>query len=277
MSDLPSLFLNGNGLFSKLLQFEVVIVFVSIVLLFTTLFRGTYAFAVILISFAWFVATAYSNIRQNTMSDANQETYAKLLKLQSIVNEYVRKKVRAANNTQLLSQQDDEKIYRRNVLDSLYIDANMINFLHSIIVMQTYSESEFYMLLKGVNNILRIRNEIEQYHKANGSFPSNVSQMLELALQLRANTINNMHNFVYTIPKTKSMYDYANGAIERFMVLISRNTDYIYTATTLFNRKTPINNSTLFVSYNTTKPFDRLVNTSVVPTKTPQHLVPYYI
>jgi radical SAM superfamily enzyme with C-terminal helix-hairpin-helix motif len=104
----------------------------------------------------------------------------------------------------------------------------MIEFLYSIKKLSEWDQSEFYLLLKGTNNILKLKNEIEEYYDKNKKYPDNIYQMFEQALLLRKNTINNIHAFIYNIPKTAILYDYLDKITNRYMILISRNTDKMY-------------------------------------------------
>jgi hypothetical protein len=80
--------------------------------------------------------------------------------------------------------------------------------------------------------------------------------MFEQSVMLRSNTINNLHRFIFAVPKTNMMYDYTNKIIKRYMVLISRNTDKIYEYVQDNIKITGVNTSTKFVSYNNTRPYD---------------------
>jgi hypothetical protein len=176
--------------------------------------------------------------------------------LQEITNTYIDKKLKDPSRQFKLSKQQLDTIYINNKLSYLYIDSNLIEFLYSIKILAEWNDSEFYLLLKGTNNILKLRNEIEEYYKANNKYPDNVLEIFEQCLLLRSNTINNLHRFIYSVPKTNMMYNYTNKIIDRYMVLISRNTDKIYYYTQDHIKMTGINNSTKFISYNTTRPYD---------------------
>jgi hypothetical protein len=106
--------------------------------------------------------------------------------------------------------------------------------------------------------------EIEEYYAENKKYPQNINEMFEQSLMLRSNTINNLHRFIFAVPKTNMMYDYTNKIIKRYMVLISRNTDKIYEYVQDNIKITGINTNTKFVSYNNTRPYD------------PSHTADYY-
>ena len=66
--------------------------------------------------------------------------------------------------------------------------------------------------------------------------------------------------------------------IERYGVLISRNIDKIHEYYLDNIQKTGINSSTKFVSYNTTKPFDKYSNHQTIVNKGEKNkLIQFYI
>ena len=84
----------------------------------------------------------------------------KLSTLQKKSLEYITDQIRLMNsqvsNRGSLSQKDIDELYKRHELSSLYIDANLINFLFSVIRLYDYNPGEYYALLQGTNNILKI-------------------------------------------------------------------------------------------------------------------------
>lgn len=265
--NLQNLFFNKHGNYAKNFQFEVLFIMLLIIAFFTYYFKNSYGFIIILIVFTFFIIENYIIIKNTKVTDFNNITSLKLNTLQSKTYEYINTKLSIISNQskQKLSNADTQKIYKNNKLDSLYIDANIIHFLYSILPLYEYNNYEFFELLKGTNNILKLRNEIETYFESNGEYPINTSEIFEEALRLRSNTINNVHNFIYSVPKVNKMYSYLNDIIDRYSILISRNTDFIdkYYKENLKLRG--ITASTKIVSYNTTKPFDALSNHSLNP------------
>lgn len=238
--------------------FKVSVIIILIFFIFTYLFPQNYGNVVILLVFSLVVAYYYISYNKTNLNDKNRVTMNHLMTLQENVNKFIDKNLYEKNKlSSKLSRKDINQIYINNRLDSLYIDSNMIEFLYSIVNLSEYNDHEYYLLLKGTNNILKLRNEIEEYYNANNKFPDNINQMMESALFLRSNTINNMHNFIYSVPKTNMMYNYINDLIKRYMILISRNTDKIYEYV-LQNRKLiGINTeSNLALNYNNVKPYD---------------------
>lgn len=282
MDELQELFLNSQGKYKKHIQFNSLLIISFVFMFFAYYYNNTqYAHIIALVLFATFIANKYVKIEQNKLEDMNQQTIIKLNLLQNKFDKYLINKMQFLEKTsgkKMFSQALRKQILKKNYLDSLYIDANLIHFLHSILPLYNYNPNEFYLLLKGTNQILKIRNDIEKYFNANNQYPHNISEMMEIAIGLKTNTINNMHNFIYTVPKIKIMNEYIDKVIERYGVLISRNVNKIHEYYLDNIQKIGINSSTKFVSYNTTKPFDKYSNHQTILNKGERNkLIQFYI
>jgi hypothetical protein len=278
-TDLVNLFVKNHGNYSKQLQFITLVIIFLVMVFFTKYFSKTYGFIIILIVFALYISNGFVNIQNSFVNDFNSTTMIKLQKLQDKMYQHIDKKLQliiSSDAKNILTDKEIKKIYESNKLDSLYIDANMIHFLESIISLYDYDSYNFYALLKGTNNILKIKEQIDDFYIANESYPINISEMLETALDLKKNTINNIHDFVYSVPKSNIMLNYVNKITDRYNVLISRVTDSIYTSYKNSINLNGITTHTRFVSYNTTKPYDYKLNHSIIPNQESK-LVQYYI
>jgi hypothetical protein len=210
----------------------------------------------------------YVRVNQNDLGDNNKMIYLKLETLQSKMYEYVKYKIATSSSGSLkLSQTEIEKLYERNKLDSLYIDANMIVFLYSILQLYEYNPQEFYLLVKGTNNILKLRHDIERFYEAEGQYPENIHEMLQIALQLKTNCMNNVQNFIYTVPKQNKMYTYVDNVIMTYNILITRNIKSMHNYHLDYIKKNGINSNTTFIDINSSKAFDPMTNRSVIPSK----------
>ena len=276
-TEIRDLFVTEHGSFSKTLQFQTLLIIIAIVVFFNTFFEKSYGFVIILIAFSFYVANNYVIIQNDKTKDFNRITMVKLNSLQSKSIEYIDSQVNLMlnSNSNKISKSEIDKIYKRHVLDCLYIDANLINFLFSIIKLYDYNPGEYYSLLQGTNNILRIKKDIDIFYKSNGVYPENTSELFQGALELKQKSINNMHNFIYTVPKMGIMNNYINDSINRYSVLISRITDSIHENYKKNIKQRGINSTTKFVTYNTTKDFDAMDNHSIINNE--QKLVSFYI
>jgi hypothetical protein len=277
-TEIKDLFTQDHGSFSKNLQFNTLVVFIVVIIFFTYFFNNNYGFVIILISFAIYIANTYVSIHNDKSNDFNSVTMIKLQSLQSKVYDHIRNKIKMSQNNKefSLKQSDIQDLYKKNELDSLYIDANLIHFLYSIIKLADYNPDIFFSLLKGTNNILRIKRDIDMFYESNKQYPENISELLETALLLRSNTINNLHDFIYTIPKISVMYKYLSDSVDRYSVLISRVTDSIYSSYQNNMKLQGINTNTRFISYNTTKPYESSKNHPVILHQE-NKTIPFYI
>lgn len=277
-TDIQNLFLKQHGSFARWLQFETIAVFVIVLVVLTQAFEKNYGFVIILLVFAFYVTNTYVSVKNDKINDFNSITMVKLQTLQSKMYDHINYKANLSKTSgQTMSKSELNKLYKRNELDSMYIDANLIHFLFSIIKLYDYNPDLYFSLLKGTNNILRIQKEIDTFYEANQKYPQNITELLQIALDLRTNTVNNLHDFIYTIPKTSQMYSYIGDSTERYATLISRITDTIYQSYKNNIDQTGINTTTKFVSYNTTKAFDPEKNHTVIPGKKNPSNIPFYI
>lgn len=276
MDNLQNIFTKQHGLFFKSLQFNTIVVFLVVVFFFTYYFKNSYGFVIILIVFALFISNSYVDVKKEELSDFNQITLAKLQKLQTFINSVLTNKLRSINK-KMLTPREKQKLYRSNILDSLYIDANMIHFLESILPMAKYNETQFLLILNGTNNILKIKNEIDTYYNSNKTYPENTSELFQTANNLKINVINDIHEFIYTIPKNQKMRNYLRDIIDRYSILIGRVTDSIHESYKNNIKQRGINVSTNFVSYDKTKPFDQLSNHPTIPELNSNDLQRFYI
>jgi hypothetical protein len=270
MDDIINLFTKEHGVYKQIFKFNTIIFF-SIVLIILTkfnFFNNQSIFILIAFVLTLFLTNVFVKVTQSDLSDANKITYSKLESLQDKVYDYIRYKVNVSTiDSMKLSQKDIQLLHEKNNLDSLYIDANMIDFLYSIIKLYDYNQNEYYLLLKGTNNILKLRKDIEKFYESESDYPENIHEMLQIAIQLKANCMNNVQNFIYTVPKTNKMYKYIDNIIETYNILITKNIKIIHKYHLDYINKHGINNGTIFIDINSAKSFDAEFNHSVIPGK----------
>jgi hypothetical protein len=270
-----------NSIYTNFLKFQVIILFIVILVFFSRIVNnGNPILAImiiLLISFGLYISNIYVKTVKNDLNDINKKTMFKLNSLQAIVNDHINKKVSLNTREISISKKNKSLLLEQNKLDNLYIDANMIHFLYSIKKLYDYNPTEFYKLLKGTNQILKIRNEIEIFYDSEGEYTENIYEMFEIAIQLRVNCLNNLQNIIYTVPKIGKMYSYIDDVIIRYGILLDRNlyklNDYYLDDI----QKKGINNRTKFIYINHTKPYDALSNHSVIPTNTNNELIDLYV
>ena len=295
MDNLINLFFNEHGKFQMYFKLHTILLFLSIIVIFSKIYGSSTQgiFVILVVTLALYISNLYVKVNTDTLNtdldDVNKSTMIKLETLQSKVYEHIHKKIVSATGSGLkLSKNDQIVLLSKNKLDSMYIDSTLIHFLFSIVPLYEYDNESFYMLLKGTNNILKLRKEIEDYYLANKDLkikhvqklPSfrtdpeikqepiyleNISEMFEIAIQLKTNCMNNLQNIIYSVPKTNKMYTYIDESIQRYTILINRNLDIFQKYVNQSNLK--INNRTKFINYKHTKGYDQLSNHSLIPNK----------
>jgi len=277
MDSIISLFTKGNGEYKRNLKFDAIALSVVLIIIFTTLFSKNYGFVIILLVFVYYIANTYVTVKTGDLEDRNAHTMIKLQKIQDTINSLVIEKIRImTNSNQKLSRLEKQKMLEENRVKNLYTDSDMIHFIYAIIPFSEYNGQEFLLFIRGVDNILEKRRIIEEFYVSNGTFPQNTSEMFEIAIQLKSNTINNLHNYVYSVPKQKNMMAYLDKIVEKYNILISRNLDKMHEYYLMNLSKTGIKNTTKFVSYNTARPYDEMSNHSLVPDKKSGKLINHY-
>ena len=268
--------------------------------------NNTGIFVILAISFSLYISNIYvkvNTIQNNDLDDDNKQTFIKLNTLQSKVYNYIRNQIiQSTSNGLKLPKNDQIVLLNKNKLEYLYIDSTLINFLYSILPLYDYNPDNFYLLLKGTNNILKLQKEIEDYYLSNKDnkqetlfiqklpsfrtdpipkiepkFLENLSEMFEIAIQLKTECINNLHNIIYTVPKTNKMYTYIDNVIQRYTILINRHLDVFQKYNNDSIKFTGITNRTKFINYKHTKGFDRLLNHSIIPSKEHGNLIQLYV
>jgi hypothetical protein len=269
MDDIVNLFTKEHGIYKQIFKFNVIIFFTIVLLFFIKLgIFGNSIYILIAFIFALYITNMYVKTNQNDLSDNNKLIYLKLETIQSKVYEYVNYKIATATSGGLkLPPADAKKLYEKNKLDALYTDANMIVFLHSILKLSEYNPQEYYLLVKGTNNILKLKHDIERFYEAEGIYPENIHEMLQIAIQLKSNCMNNLQNFIYTVPKQNKMYSYIDNVIMTYNVLITRNIKKMHNYHLDYIHKNGIDINTTFININSSKPFDPTTNRSVIPSK----------
>lgn len=275
MDDIINLFTKEHGIYKQILKFNTILFFIFILILVVKFdfFNGKSIFILIAFILTIYMTNIFVKVSQNDLNDTNKIIYFKLQSLQSKIYEYVQKKINSKNS----QEQYKKEIFSVAKLDSLYIDANMIEFFYSIIKLYEYNPDEFYLLIKGTNNILKLRIQIETFYEAESDYPENIHETLQIALNLKINCINNLQNFIYSVPKITKMYTFIDNIIETYTVLINKNISIIYNYHLDYIKKHGINNNTLFIDIHSTKAFDSLSNHSIIPGKNQNKLVDLYV
>lgn len=269
MDDIINLFTKEHGIYKQMFKFNVIIFFIILLIFLVKVnLLNKSLFVLISLIVALYITNIYVRVNQDDLADKNKIIHFKLESLQAKVYEYIQFKINISSVGSLkIPQSDMQKLYEKNQLDSLYIDSKMIVFLYSIIKLYEYNPGEFYLLLKGTNNILRLKNEIENFYETEGEYPENVHEMLQTAIQLKSNCMNNLQNFIYGVPKTHKMYKYVDNVIVTYNILITRNIKIMHKYHLNYIKTKGINSNTIFIDLDSAKHFDQSSNHSLIPGK----------
>ena len=258
MNNTIDLFTSRTGKYNDALKLKSVFLFVTILLVGLKLFSKSYYKLAILLALSAFIIEIYTSHNIDSLADINEDTMVKLDNLQQKMYDYIdleilSKKLDVTNEMTL-----EMKRYR--ILDSFYIDANMIYFLESIINMYKYSPKHFYSLLNGTNIILKMKREMETYYKANKEYPINTADMFRRALEIKTNCMNSIHNFIFNVPKHPKFYKYHSDIMNRYDTLITKNIDAMYRYMNHHNSIKGINIETKFPNYKPNQPIYKPYN-----------------
>lgn len=248
MDSLYKLFFKENFSNNPKIKFNVILIVVISMMFLTFYFEYEYSSVIILLVFSLWLANYYVMYENENFDDFNNLTMSKLGAIQKKMDEYIDYKINLLKKTGVKGL-DINKMYNKSRLSSLYMDANMITFLHSVIHLSKWNNELYFKLVIGTNNILKLLEEIEIYNSETQDYPENISQMLEIAMELRLKTINNLHDFIYTIPKGNESNRYLHNITERYRLLITRDTDKIHNFYLDALNKRGINNMTKFINY----------------------------
>ncbi len=234
--------------YSNLLETKSILLFLVIIFTIATIFRQVYFQVIILVVFAGFLVDKYIGIQYDTITDINVTIMSKLDNLQLKMYDYVELNILEKHIK--VTQNDILEMKKSVQLDALYINADIIDFLDSISSLNDFNQHQFYKLLKGTNNIMRMRRDAEKYFKANKSYPENIQDMFRVSLNLKTKCLNNLQNFIYTIPKNNTFFQYLSDLTETFNTLVTRDIDKLYYYTIDDIKTRGITCSTVFPEYH---------------------------
>ncbi len=106
-------------------------------------------------------------------------------------------------------------LYQKVELDYLYLDANIISFLHENLYLSKYNNQNFFLLVKNTNTFLKFKNSYlikEQKYK---------QDILQKCILLKKQILNTCHQFIYSVPKMKELYEELHKSREIFHKLLN--------------------------------------------------------
>lgn len=238
----------------------VVIIFFSIIFLYISSyyfsFSSNFTELIFISSFFWAFITYYKTIFNVKQLDNNETILYKLNVIQNKINDYINYKLSLLNNQnfgEILSQSEIKKIFEKNVVDSIYIDSNLINFIHSIIYLFDYNNESMYFFVMYTNLILKSRIQLEQYDLAN-SLPNTTQSFIEENIINYLQAINYLQSTIYTIPKNITLQNNLYNIIQKYSSLMKTHLKFFYEINKKFIDINGININTKFNLFNKIKP-----------------------
>lgn len=228
------------------LQFEVMVIFTIIVIIFTKILPVYY---IIIIAFGGYMCQKYIKYANNDMERFNIRTSNMLKELMVYIIDYAEKKSIDSENF------NKDKYIKKMSINNLYVDTTLVYFIYSIRELYKYSDINYMDLLYYTDKLLGILNEIEKYSP---KIQENIFEMYESASDIRMKGVNTIHNFIYTVPKTKKMYKYVNKILERYMILTDRIMNKIRDVTNDKIKRDGVNTNTKFINHASIKGYDNL-------------------
>lgn len=200
----------------------------------------------------------YQNRKDLTSSTDMELLDYKLAALQLKMYDYITNYIHKLNPS--ISNVDLQNVKSRSVLDYMYLDANMINLMYSLIDLYQYNPDSFQKMLKCVNNLLHIRNDLQYLGPIDRP-----ADHFEIAESLAQKATNYLHTFQLSVPKNTVTVKLLSDALKRFQILIKRNLDIIVKICNK-DAKDNLNSSTTFINYyNGVKPYYDDINISLTP------------
>lgn len=230
-------------------KFKIIVTVILVMFIFTRMHSGQETkgiLVILLLAGLYYTSTIYITSQDTTSINENKLIDYKLNVLQDTIYKYIEK----IHVEKKIAVNIDHKNHK---LDSLYIDARIISFLYNVLPLYGYNDTNYVSLLNGTNNILKTRRDIEKYYNANGVHMNNIHQMFEIVVHLKVVCLGILHNFVYTVPKGKTMRKYLETSIIQYNNFVSENIDKIAYYSKQHIDQGGINATTKFVSYKETR------------------------
>jgi hypothetical protein len=259
-------FFQSSSYFSAPTKFRVLVIGVFIWILATTLFKSDNSVvqAILIFAVIIFALNLYVTKQTNKLEDDNAMTLYNLNVLQQKMYEYVAFRVKTELKGTNVNKSIVMQMRARSKLDSMYMDATLIHFLHSVSYLWDYNPKLFFSLLKGVNNLLKIKESIYTLYESSGVYPDNCHELFEQAEILMANCMNYMHAFVYTLPKATVSYKQHGAILKRLQELLKANVMSIADACDHKREMNGVNTRTKYIHrYPAPKPLEEKRNQTI--------------
>lgn len=197
---------------------------VGFVIFFLTQFRFHLVNLLALSILSYYILNIYLQKEYTTVGDFNSQTRYKLEKIQSNMNNWIKRKLERSAHLGL-NEKDIKRQYELSKLSFLYLDVNFIHFLDNIEYLYQQNPQGYISIIKGINNILKLRNDsqtivlnreglLKEFEKRQMYYNFEETEKL-------AKIVNNhFHSFIYTMPKSSISYQHHYTLSKRLSSLL---------------------------------------------------------
>lgn len=142
----------------------------------------------------------------------------------------------------------------------LYLDPNLINLLYSIRDYELYSEIVFGRVLRSVNFMLKLKNDMLMKTPDGDIALQDVARNFQAASGFGRQSMNYFNSFIYSLPPNTYYQKKQAEAMKRFQLLIKRNTDEMKVIYEKQNKNKPVTRKSVFIGneYNGPKFIDSM-------------------
>lgn len=238
--------------FTKIQIFFIVVIFVFIFGTLTWVFKfeNTTTGFIILFLFTLFVSYIYLNYSTNFLDDNNRLLTYKLNYVQKLVYDHVTYKFKlfknqsnaGFNQSNILQNLDFEKLYKDCYLDSLYLDADLIEFLYLNKNLYEKNQEGYVYFILSTNSFMRVLKELKD---KNHSLLDNTQDLIQVALDKYSNAIEILKTFIFNIESGSMAMKQLNDVINNYIELMYFNVLQLENFNLLFIKQYGINNSTV--------------------------------
>lgn len=207
---------------SKESQLYYLVIVVILSFLFSTTIKLDIS-AVFGIIVSIYIIYEISNYEKNNDGDMNIKLEKKLIYLDKVLSQSLK-----TQKTTIGLRKDS---YIENTEPStdiksfLYLDPNLINLLYSVRDYELYSEIVFGRVLRSVNFMLKLKNDMLMKTPSGDIALQDVARNFQAASSFGKQAMNYFNSFIHSLPSNTYYQKKQADSMKRLQLLIKRNTD----------------------------------------------------
>jgi hypothetical protein len=160
------------------------------------------------------IADTFVTLKNKSLNDFNDETLVKLQKIQETMDGYIDYVV--SKRKLIITDSGRERWKEEYTLEYLYTSVDLIHYFYDILPFYEYNPDAFFKLLKGTNNILKLKKQSDDYYRSTKRHIAGIADFISISMDIKLNCMNILHDFVYTMPKIPEMFEYHNVIIDKY-------------------------------------------------------------